>query len=244
MNAQRHKQADHKEVAGDGARSVRTCIVSRAEKSPDNLIRFALSPEGEVVPDLGLRLPGRGAWVTNSRALVGQAVSKRAFDRAWRRKVNISEDICDTIDRLLERRALDALSLATKAGHVVSGFSNVDQCIEDAERVVLLQAADGSEDGRGKLARKYRAICEAKSATPILVNDFGIEQISLAIGRPNVVHAALNRGRVTDAFVCAAARLGRFRSDEQVVEPIDHRGISETSPTESANDLGRETGQV
>ena len=244
MNAQRHKQVGRTKAAGDGACSVRTCIVSRAVKSPDDLIRFALSPAGEVVPDIAVRLPGRGAWVSNSRAVVEQAVRKRAFDRVWRRTVNVPDGICDTIDGLLARRALEALSLATKAGQVVSGFSNVDQRIEDAGRAVLVQASDGSADGRERLARKYRAICDAIGAKPILVNDFSIEQISLAIGRANVVHAALNRGRVTDAFVRAAMRVAQFRRIEQMSESVADRGHCPTSPSESANELGRETGKV
>ena len=244
MNAQRHNQVGRKKVAGDGACSVRTCIVSRAARSPEELIRFALSPAGEVVPDIAVRLPGRGAWVSNSRAILDQAIRKRAFDRAWRRTVNVPEDICDTVDALLERRALEALSMATKAGQIVSGFSNVDQRIEDAGRAILVQARDGSEDGRSRLARKYRAICEAIGAKPILVIDFSIEQISLAIGRPNVVHAALNRGRVTDAFVRAAMRVAQFRRIEHMSESGADHGHCPISPSESANELGRETGKV
>ena len=157
MNARRR----HERVSMDGASPVRTCIASRVARPTDELLRFSLSPAGEVVADLAMNLPGRGAWVTNAKKFVDRAVEKRAFDRVWRRKVNVSSDLAERVDQLLMQRALQALSMANKAGLLVKGFGNVDQCIGRDADIVLVQAWDASADGRRKLAGRYKAACAA-----------------------------------------------------------------------------------
>jgi len=239
MNAQRHKKA-----GAAGACPLRTCIVSRVAQPPDNLIRFALSPDNEVVPDVAHKLPGRGAWLSNSRKVLEVAVSRRAFDRAWRRQVRVADDLIDRVDTLLVRRALDALSLANKSGCVITGFTNVEKRVEAAESMVLVQACDASIDGRERLARKYRAICGANQVEPLIIDLFSVGQISLAIGRPNVVHAAIDREGVACGFIRAAQRVVEFRT---AGEPLDSgliRSDTVESPSEKANDVGRETEQV
>ncbi len=241
MNARRR----HDRVSLDGVGPVRTCIVSRVARPTDSLLRFALSPDAEVVADLASSLPGRGAWVTSTKEIVGQAVEKRAFDRVWRRKVVTPSDLAEQVEQLLVRRALQALSMANKAGQLLTGFGNVDQCIGREADIVLVQAWDASADGRRKLAGRYKSVCAATCRSPEIVLLFSIEQLSLAIGSTNVVHAALNRGKVADAVVRAARRAEQYRAN--VVPGDDLLTVSENmleSPTESANDLGREAEQV
>ena len=241
MNARRR----HERVSMDGASPVRTCIASRVARPTDELLRFSLSPAGEVVADLAMNLPGRGAWVTNAKKFVDRAVEKRAFDRVWRRKVNVSSDLAERVDQLLMQRALQALSMANKAGQLVKGFGNVDQCIGRDAGIVLVQAWDASADGRRKLAGRYKAACAATCRSPEIILLFGIEQLSLAIGSTNVVHAAVNRGKVADAVVRAARRAEQYRSNDV---PDDRQlsvsGNGSESPTESANEIGREAEQV
>lgn len=236
MNAARHKQA-----GTDGACPVRTCIASRVARAPGDLIRFALAPDGAIVPDLAQNLPGRGAWVTNSREWVTEAVRKKAFERAWRRKVTVPADLCDCIDDLLTKRALEALSLANKAGFVVTGFSNVDQAVAAGEAAVLVQGEDASDDGKSRLARKFQAICGELEREPIVIALFSIAQLSLAMGRSNVVHAALKGGRVSDGFVRAARRAVQFRTSDiaRCQRTLDAPKVE--SPSEPANEIGRET---
>ena len=239
MSAKRHNEAD-----AAGASPERTCIVTRAVRAPADLIRFVVSPTGEVVPDLAQKLPGRGAWVSNSHSIVGAALKRGMFARAFRRKVNASPGLVDSIDRLFERRALDALSLANKSGCVVTGFTNVDQRLESGDELVLIQAHDASSDGRDRLARKFRAICSATGSEPLTVDLFSVEQISLAIGRTNVVHAAVNREAASRGFAEACGRLMQFRADDRPKVPAEAASEFGESPSEQANDVGRETEQV
>ena len=59
-----HESDDDAEPTG----SQRRCIVTRAERSPNDLIRFVVDPQGAVVPDVARKLPGRGVWVLTTVA--------------------------------------------------------------------------------------------------------------------------------------------------------------------------------
>ena len=54
----------------------RRCIVTGEVQPRAGLIRFVASPEGEVVPDLAEKLPGRGFWVLAERAALDKAAGK------------------------------------------------------------------------------------------------------------------------------------------------------------------------
>ena len=190
----------------------RSCVVTHALLPPDELIRFVASPSGEIVPDLARKLPGRGVWVTCSRPAVEKAVSGKAFARALKRRVDVPADLADRVEERLVRRALDALSLATKAGLVVTGAGKVNTWIERGAEGALIQAIDASPEGLAKVARKYGAVCRASDRSPACVALLTIEQLGLAMGRANVVHAALSDGKAADNFLVATERLEQYRA--------------------------------
>ena len=101
----------------------RTCIVTRAVCPAAELIRFALSPEDEVTFDLKGKLPGRGVWVTCKASVVAEALRRKAFSRAFKKAVVVSETLAADIDEALIKDLRQALSLANKAGNVISGFT-------------------------------------------------------------------------------------------------------------------------
>lgn len=197
---------------GGGAQGARRlCVATRAECDPDDLIRFVASPEGQLVADLARRLPGRGVWVTSERWAVEKAIKTKAFARALKRSISAGEDLASDVDRLIERRALEALSLANKAGLAVLGFAQVHAALEKEAVAVLIHGFEAAEDGRAKLDRKFEAICRAGGREPRIADCFSIEQLSLAMGRSNVVHAALIDGGASERFWFESRRLRRYR---------------------------------
>lgn len=206
-------------VDGEGAGSpLRTCIVTRAELRPEELIRFAAGPDGAIVPDLACRLPGRGAWVTCDRAQVEAAVKTKAFARALKRNVHAAPDLADLVERLMIKRAMERLSIALKAGLVLTGFAKIDAAVLSGTPVALLHGSDAAEDGVGKLDRRYAAMCRDLDREAIVVRDFTIEQMSLALGRSNVVHAALMKGGAAQHFLSEAGRSRRYRAGNTTIE--------------------------
>ncbi|MCL4186135.1 MAG: RNA-binding protein [Rhodobacteraceae bacterium] len=181
----------------------RRCIVTGEVGPKAALVRFVLSPEGEVVPDLLGRLPGRGMWVTADAAILGRAVAKNHFARAARAQVRLPEGLVGLVEALLARRVVELVALARKSGVAVSGFEKVRDWLVQGRAAVLLQAADGSPRERARLRPPAGEGAHVTSLTA--------REIGLAFGRERVIHAALGAGGVTLRVVEEAARLARFR---------------------------------
>jgi uncharacterized protein len=192
----------------------RLCAVSRARKPPEELIRFVAGPDGAVVPDLARRLPGRGIWVDATRAAVVAAVRQKIFARSLKRQVTVPSDLPAIVERLMARRLAEALSLANKAGLVVSGFVKVEEAIAQGRAAVLVHAAEAAPDGAQKLDRQLNAKGGAEGAGGAVVRELTGPEMSLAMGRPNVVHAAAAEGGATRRLVDEARRLRRYRASE------------------------------
>jgi predicted RNA-binding protein YlxR (DUF448 family) len=186
----------------------RRCIVTGEVLGEDRLIRFVADPEGRVVPDIAARLPGRGLWVSARRDVLDVAIAKNHFSRAARAALVPPADLSDRVESQLVRRLADDLGMARRAGLLVQGFDNVSRAIDSKKPPVLLvEAADGSEDGRRKLA----GMAAARGLHPAVVDCLTSAELSLALGRENVVHAALNPGRLSERVRFEAGRLRGFR---------------------------------
>ena len=197
---------------GDVRSPLRRCIVTRAELPPADLIRFVADPAGTIVPDLARKLPGRGVWVSCTRDAVAAAVKANAFAKSLKRQIGIPADLPQAIETLFVGRLLNALSLANKAGLVSTGAEKVERLLDSGRTVALLHGADGTAEGRRKLDRKFSAIQQDRGRPAPIVDCLTIEQLSLAMGRSNVVHAALIQGGATTRFLDEAERLERYRS--------------------------------
>lgn len=196
----------------------RQCALSREHRPRTDLIRFALSPTGAMVPDIIATLPGRGVWLTATSATVAEAVRKQVFARSLKRQVVVPADLAEQVDRLLTERLRQALSFANKAGLVASGHAKVEAAVTAGEGVCLVQAADGSPAETARLARLFAAVAAAHGRPAPVVRLLGSAEMSLAIGRANVVHAVLAEGGQCRSFLGAALRLLRYRQSELAAE--------------------------
>ena len=188
------------------------CALSRAVRPEAELMRFVRGPDGVIVADIQARLPGRGVWLSASRAAVDQAVAKGVFARGLKADIVVPDDLADRMGRLLASSALGRLGLARKAGQLAVGFSGVSDAIRGNKASIVLIAADAAADGR----RKIEALMRQKwnGAAPGSVREpvdlWSTEELSLAIGRTNVIHAAVLTGAAGRSFEQAVLRLLRF----------------------------------
>ena len=193
--------------------TMRMCAVTREVRPIGELIRFVVSPEGEVVPDLKRKLPGRGLWVSASRLAVAEAVRRNQFSKGFKREIRASATLPADTEALLVRSATEALAMAAKAGQVVSGFSKVEGALGQGHVEALIHASDGAVDGirkLGAIARQNAGINDESRQFPV-VTVLTSEQLDLALGRSNVIHAALLAGPASKTFLSRSQILVRYR---------------------------------
>jgi predicted RNA-binding protein YlxR (DUF448 family) len=205
----------------DRSATMRMCAVTRQVRPIDELIRFVVSPSGEVVPDLKRKLPGRGLWVSASRQAVAEAARRNHFSKGFKRDVRATATLAADTEALLVRSVVEALAMAAKAGQVVSGFSKVEGALAQRPIQALIHAGDGAADG----IRKLDAIARQNTGQNIgqntrngdesdefpVVTALTSEQLDLALGRSNVVHAALLAGPAGKTFLSRSQVLVRYR---------------------------------
>ena len=198
---------------------VRRCALTRERRRKEDLLRFVLGPEGEIVPDLKERLPGRGVWLTAARDCVAEAAKRNVFARALKAQIAVPKDLADRLDRLLADAALGALGLANKAGGIVFGNGKVEDALARGRVIRLVHAQEAAEDGCRKLDAKFGARSVNTAVSPI--RTFGSEELGLASGRTNVIHAALIQGGAAEKFVEAAKRVERYRNGSAAFAKMD-----------------------
>jgi predicted RNA-binding protein YlxR (DUF448 family) len=216
-----------------GPGSERLCAATGEVKPVDRMIRFVIGPDQAVVPDLKRRLPGRGIWITATRQALELAVKRKSFERSFKREVSVTCDLVGMTERLLEQAALDALAMSHKADKVAIGFGRIDRALLRERIVGLLHAVEAAPEGVRKL---NAALNRREDAADIAVIDgFTTAQLDLALGRANVIHAALLVGPESETFLARAARLDCFRTGPMARLPA----IGAYRMTKSAKAAGR-----
>ena len=223
--------------------TVLMCAVTRAVRPIDELIRFVVSPQGEAMADLKRKLPGRGLWVSASRQAVAEAVRRHQFSKGFKREVRVSPTLAADTEALLVRGAIDALAMAAKAGQVISGFGKVEDALKSrqaqgssrANLHALIHASDGAADGIRKLdalVRQNAGIDDESNPFPV-VTALTSEQLDLALGRSNVIHAALLAGPASKTFLSRSQILVRYRmaDDDKTADKLAKISSIETVRT-------------
>lgn len=195
----------------------RLCALTRETRPVDELIRFVVSPDGELVPDTDAKAEGRGVWISLGEKAVAEAVRRKAFERSLKQKVGLPDDLPGLTRRRLTERLVGSLQMARKAGQLVTGAMKVRAAIEKGEVLALITASDAAEDGRSKMLSALRGWQKA------VVDDAGLPepdvphlelldstQLGLALGLESVIHAALVNGAASQSALERARRLARY----------------------------------
>lgn len=191
----------------------RMCIVSRRATESVELVRFVRAPDGTVVPDLKRRLPGRGAHVALSRAMVDEAVRRRLFGRAFKAQVSGPDDLGERLDALLVKAVQGSLGLARKAGQLVAGAAKVEAALRSGRALALVQASDAAPDGLRKMEGARRAGAASGSVVPAY-RLLSADELGLALDGGNVIHAAVLAGDAGAALAERLRVLATYRGEE------------------------------
>jgi predicted RNA-binding protein YlxR (DUF448 family) len=196
-------------IAEDDDMRERRDLVSGEVLSEDRLVRFAVDPDGNVVPDVAAVLPGRGMWVAADAQAVALAAKKNLFSKSAKAQVKVATDLPERVEGLIVARMLCDLGLARRAGALVMGFDNVLRALDaKVPPALLVEAADGARDGR----RKLFGAAKARGLKIQTIEALTSAELGLALGRENVIHAALKPGRLAERLAFDAGRLAGFRA--------------------------------
>lgn len=180
----------------------RCCLVTREKLNKSEMIRFVISPEDMVVPDLSGRLPGRGMWLKANENVLNTALQRRIFSRASQRQVRIPEDLSIMIKIGLRRRIIEALGLARRAGQVTYGFVKVREKLAKNRVGAILQAVDGSDEERKRLLSGVKDL-------PVVII-LSAKELGKVFGREHVVHVAIEAGSLASRIRWDSNRLTGF----------------------------------
>ncbi|WP_169566849.1 RNA-binding protein [Sneathiella limimaris] len=186
----------------------RKCAATGQVHPKKNLLRFAVSPDGVLVPDLSETLPGRGIWVSCQKQAIEEALKRKAFSRSAKRQVTIPEALAEQIEKALEDRCLNLLGLGKKAGLLKTGFTKVEASLKAGKAAVLIAANDGASDGKEKLQRLAKGLP--------LIEIFSNAELSRTLGQENAVHVSMAPSGLTEKFLIEVSRLNGYRNPDLV----------------------------
>ncbi|GAA3893745.1 hypothetical protein GCM10022276_11190 [Sphingomonas limnosediminicola] len=208
------------EADADAHTPERTCVLTRRKGTKDELIRLALSPDGQVAPDVRARAPGRGAWIGVSRSELDEANKKGKLKGALQRAfkvdaVDVPADLGERIEQALRQTTLDRLGMEARSGNLLNGYDRIETAARGGKVRLLLHAADAGEDGNRGLDQAWR-VGGGESAGMIFPE--GRTILSMALGRENVVHVALTDPAAASRVQHALARWRAFTGPDRGLE--------------------------
>ena len=194
----------------------RRCALTHEVKPAAELIRFVVGPNDVLVPDTDAKAEGRGVWISLGTTSVAEAVKKKAFAKSLKTNVTVPDDLAELTRLRLEQRFVSSLSMAKKAGQLLTGAAKVKTALETGAALALLTATDAAEDGKKKLLATLKASslsAEEQGLGERKMPHFELldsAQLGLALGIENVIHAAPTQGAAGEAAVKRADRLARY----------------------------------
>ncbi len=181
----------------------RRCIATRQVRPAAEMFRFAVGPDGQIVPDILGRLPGRGIWVSADAQALTRAVEKGLFARAAEGAVTVPADLLARTEALQAAHVIALLSMARKAGDAIVGYEKVKDWLQKGRAAVLIQASDGSARGKQKL--------RPPPGSGSFIGCLRAQEMGLAFAREHAIHGALAAGGLAQRISAEAAKLASLR---------------------------------
>jgi uncharacterized protein len=192
----------------------RMCLVTRVHGTPETLLRFVIDPDGVVMADIKAKLPGRGVWLSANKGVVEKAVQRKLFSKGFKKPVTCPPHLADHVEALLRRDMLGALSLANKAGCVVSGLAKVESAFRVGKVKALILAQEGQDTGAARLMSQAQQAFDV-----IIVSSLLSDELNLALGKPHVIHAACLREEGSQGFMRTWHRFLRYQAKDETTHP-------------------------
>lgn len=189
------------EIGGRGTKLYR-CIVTGEIRPREELIRFVISPQGMVTPDLEGNLPGRGYWVTARHNELQRAVVGNVFSQAARAEVKTPPALIASVVSLARKSVLNTLGLARRGWAVEFGFEHVRLSVNAHKAGMILAARNAPIEVLGKL--------NGVAGDLPVIGLFTTAELSQALGRESLAFASVNKGQWTTRLLAECGRLAQL----------------------------------
>lgn len=186
--------------------NIRKCIVTGASMDKNLMLRFAITPDGVVVPDFKKKLASKGVWVSGSKNILQQAVTKNLFTKANKKPVKVDKSLADIVEGLLKKKGLELISLAKKAGSLIVGLEKIKEASNKDMIEFFLEAKDAGNDGHNRIllmAKQKKVFCL-----------YEIEELDKALNTINTVHLAFIKNQMSKALFEQFLKLENFLTEE------------------------------
>ena len=185
---------------------MRKCIVTGEIKEKSQLLRFVITPDKQIVPDFYKKLPGKGVYVSSSYDVLQQAIAKNVFSKVLKKNVKVSADLLQIVENILHKNALNAISLAKKAGNTVIGMDKVLEALKAGKVQFILEATDAGDDGQKKLSH-YTENMQVYRL-------FSVEELDKALDKGNTVYLAFLKQEMSKMVQDNFEKLSTFLKDK------------------------------
>ena len=202
------------------ADDTRKCVATATVLEKSEMLRFVVSPDNVVTPDIKAKLPGRGAWVTAEKAMVEQVIAKNLFNKAFKHKVKIIDDMADLIGDLLKKDVLDALSICRKTGDLQMGHLKAEESILSGRTRIYVVANDAGKDTRKKLTAKMRTIAAKKGKKTYIIDHFSTAELVKCLGQSKVIHVAIKTGPMAVSLLAKIEKWDRYNGKQNMITII------------------------
>ncbi len=185
-----------------GRKPERTCIGCRGVFAKDEVVRIVAGPVGPVV-DYREKLPGRAAYVCPRQECIDAALAKGQISRALRSTVPplAKEQFLNSLSSAVREKLSGLITMAVKAGKLISGYSAVDDALRKGGVALLIFAEDISDGTRERL--KARVCSDAVRQVTVSSK----AELGALVGRDLAGVAAIVEKGFADAVWKEAERL-------------------------------------
>lgn len=214
-------QADGKNFKSKKLDDTRKCIATSAVLNKADMLRFVVSPDQLITPDIKAKLPGRGAWVSGEKSLVEQAIDKKLFFKAFKsKKIQPMDNMLELIGDLLEKDVFDALSICRKSGDLQMGHLKAEESILSGRTRIYVVANDAGKDTRKKLTAKMRTIVEKKGKKCYIIDHFSTAELEKCLGQKKVIHVAIKTGSLAMSLLAKIEKWDRYNGKQNMITII------------------------
>ena len=117
-------------------------FAENADLDENDFIKFSLSPDNKLVPDLHDKLPGKSIWATTDKALIECIQERKDVKEHFGVSHVFTNDLLFLIKKILRKKIVNSISLAKKAGYLAIGIDTIKAQLKEKKHCLIIVAKE------------------------------------------------------------------------------------------------------